>query len=450
MAAKSTYQFMRIQGFPRGSKSKRGTLGSILAEGTRQPTHISHLEHPPNIRVDRLASPVDSPEELQAWINGEMSEARNSHVQNNRVIERAVRQDALAIGTVIVSHAKTTRECPKEELDDFIEDTTRWVEDLLSDFDMLPHFRLTHLDEKHPHLHFWFTPKPNDQREVNWALSALCGQTKGFYHNLQKRFFEDVGHKYFTERAKPIDERDKRLPRHIAVMNRGRDENTPGLEEGAPRHVPTPTVRSVSDLIERLGAKAASDKLGLRDTVLSEKAQSIIQTLGMAPNIQPDPKAHEGAVAAEQEKQKALSEELSDLKGRLMASESQEPSALPSIGPWLDELLFPIILSVAFQQGGRAEHLGEEQWLTLVIEEAGAMLEETLKRIGLSQEGLGGQISDAISDSAFVERVLQARHRSEDQKRKLLSPDRLSEGRRLSSPGKPSEGGSPWDNAIPR
>ncbi|WP_017428959.1 plasmid recombination protein [Vreelandella jeotgali] len=417
--AKPTYQFMRIQGFPRGQKVKRGTLGSILAEGLREPTHISHLDQSPNIRVDRLDSPVDKPKELQQWIVKEMEEAKNYHLRGSKPVYRSLRKDALAIGTVIVSHAKKTTDCPQQELDQFIEDTTKWVRQLMSDFEMIPHFRLTHLDEKYPHLHFWFTPKPNGEREGNWALTNLCCQRKLFYHKLQQRFFDDVGHKYFDERAKPMSERSPRVSRYIAVQHRKEQMQQP---EPQKEYVRPASAKSVSDLIEQLGDKVAGDNLGMRKTVLSSKAQSLIQSLGMAPNVLPDPNEQESAAAAEREKQEALSGELSELKGRLSAAENQASSAPPDITPWLQELLFPIILNVAFQQGSRADHLGEEQWLTLVVEESGAMLEDKLNSIGLSREGIGGQISDAVSDSGFVENILAARSRSQEQTRERLAP----------------------------
>lgn len=36
-------QFLRLYGYPRGQRSAANTVGSILAEGLREETHISHL-----------------------------------------------------------------------------------------------------------------------------------------------------------------------------------------------------------------------------------------------------------------------------------------------------------------------------------------------------------------------------------------------------------------------
>ncbi|WP_144049398.1 hypothetical protein [Vreelandella massiliensis] len=90
------------------------------------------------------------------------------------------------------------------------------------------------------------------------------------------------------------------------------------------------------------------------------------------------------------------------------------------ITPWLNELLFPVLLDVAFQQGNRADHLGEEQWLTLVIEDASVSLEEKLKQLGLHKDGLGGKVADSISQPGFGEAILSAHSRSDEEKQQRL------------------------------
>lgn len=409
MARQKTYQFLRIQGFPRGARSKRGSLGSIIAEGLREPSHISHLPGSPDIRVDHLSSPVDSPESLFDWINEQMGAAWNSHIQAGQHVKRALRKDALAIGTVIVSHPLETGECPEKEFEQFVADTTGWVEKLLQDFDMLLHYRLTHLDEKYPHLHFWFTPQPNEVREGNWVLTTLCGQGKGFYHNLQQRFFNDVGHKYFDERAKPLEDRNKRLPRHIAVQQR--EDNNAALSRLL-ESIKNPTPESISEAVERLADNYQDKALKLNNIVLSENAQSLIKSLGMAPLLLPDTQRYE-----------TLSKENTALKKKLSQSNnttSNNDGGELNISPWINELLFPILLEVAFQQGSRADHLGEQQWLSLVIEESSVALEEKLKQLGLNKEGVGAQIADTISQSGFVDTILAARTRSDEEKRQQL------------------------------
>jgi hypothetical protein len=444
MARQKTYQFLRLQGFPRGSRSKRGTLGSIIAEGLREPSHISHLPGSPDIRVDRLSSPVESPGDLFEWINQEMSEAFNVHLRDGSPVYRGLRKDALAIGTVIISHPQETRECPQDELDAFVSDTTKWVDAFLKDFDMLLHYRLTHLDEKYPHLHFWFTPLPNAVREGNWVLTSLCGQGKGFYHNLQQRFFKDVGHKYFDERAKPLEDRNKRLPRHIAVQQREQKSAalTRLLESSK-----NPTPESISEAIETLAEQYQSKTLKLNNVILSDKAQSLIQSLGMAPSLLPDSHQYE-----------TLSNENLSLKQKLSQNNSTSfnSGGGVDISPWINELLFPVLLEVAFQQGSRADHLGEQQWLALVIEESSVALEEKLKQLGLNKEGVGAQIAETISQSGFVDTILSARTRTVEEKRQyLLQPPPSKETPpqkrgRLSSSASPESSISPWDDIIPR
>ncbi|WP_106478022.1 plasmid recombination protein [Phytohalomonas tamaricis] len=221
MSKPTGYQFIRIQGFPRGPASKRHTVGSILAEGLRQPGHISHIPGKPHYELERLDSPLEVVEELPAWLNEQMKIARNKSKRSDGTeYFRSVRKDALAIGTVIASLPESMSEFNPERYKSFSECTTEWFKDFLSPYEMLIHFRLNHFDEEHPHFHLWFTPQPNEKREFNWSLTSVCAQGRQFYHDLQKRFFSEVGYQFFEERAKPFEDRKPRTSRWHAVKQR--------------------------------------------------------------------------------------------------------------------------------------------------------------------------------------------------------------------------------------
>ena len=68
------HQFLRLYGYPRGQRSAANTMGSVLAEGLREETHISHLTQPPQIEIfTNPSSPVKHPRQLGRWINNAMN-----------------------------------------------------------------------------------------------------------------------------------------------------------------------------------------------------------------------------------------------------------------------------------------------------------------------------------------------------------------------------------------
>jgi len=450
MAKSKTYQFVRIQGFPRGSRSKRGTLGSVIAEGLRAPTHISHLPGSPDIVVDHMGSPVASPEDLSDWVNRQMETAVNTHIQSGVAVSRSLRKDALAIGTVIISYPHETANFDRKEFDQFVSDSTEWVKSLLVDFQMLLHFRLTHLDEKYPHLHFWFTPQPNEQRNGNWVLASLCSEGKGFYHQLQKRFFFDVGHKYFDARAKPMEERNKRLPRHIAIHLQEQKERERSAKRDEDRQfrneASLPTLTTISNAIEELAEQEKKSPGLLMGQSLSEKSQAFLGSLSLAPllTVKPD------------QPTSRLKESLTraDKAGEGSSGNKKDGHVPPEvIALWLKELIFPVLLDVAYQQSNRAEHLGVNAWINLVAEEAAQTLEEKLSGMGLTHEGVGRAVMAMITESGFGDHIVSARQQSDSDRRVALEESQQSDGHRgqgrLNRQGG-HEGQSAWDAIMPR
>lgn len=268
------YQFIRIQGFPRGAASKRNTVGSILAEGLRHPSHISHLTGPPRVQIDHLQSPLDHPGDLAEWLSYQMDSTQNKSVRTDGTSYfRALRKDALAIGTVIASLPEPMSEFDPDRYKRFCNDTTEWFQDFLSPYELLLHFRIHHFDEEHPHFHLWFTPKGNDQRTFNWSLTSVCGQGRGFYHDLQKRFFEDVGKNFFVDRAKPANERIPRKSRRQAVIERDSNRQLFSERSKADSDLASPINQSVN--IDEQVEKRVSERLSSSlENILKKREQS--------------------------------------------------------------------------------------------------------------------------------------------------------------------------------
>lgn len=216
-----TYQFIRIQGYPRGAARKKGTLASVLAVGRRDPSHSRHVDSPA-IEVTPIDAEWDSIREYQAWIETTMGKCVNRmNAPNGKVIERKIRSDAPALGTVIASLPSLTKDTPQETIDRFREECTDWFKDYLGKLGMRLNYCVLHLDEKYPHLHLWFTPGKEMISRKDWKMSVVTNPSLPAKENMRRGFFRDIGHKYFDELEKPKEERKRRVPsRAVAAADR--------------------------------------------------------------------------------------------------------------------------------------------------------------------------------------------------------------------------------------
>ena len=95
-------QFLRVYGYPRGSRSRTGTMDAVIAEGLRSPTHIAHLSRAPEIEVFPASGIVARPELLSPWIERQMKACR--YGQSERYPKgRPLRSNAVALGTLVAS-----------------------------------------------------------------------------------------------------------------------------------------------------------------------------------------------------------------------------------------------------------------------------------------------------------------------------------------------------------
>lgn len=225
----ATYQFIRIQGFPRGSnRSKKGsTLNSVVSEGRRVPNFSRHVERP-DIRITPVDRSFTSVVEYQTWIERRMEATKIPMVVKGDTHYRALRTDAIAIGTVIVSLPTLTTETPKETTDAFKEDALKWVKGYLNAKGLSLDYCVEHYDEKFPHLHFWFTPGDEQLADNVWYLGKHANPKLKERTTLRHQFFEEVGHKYFDKLQK---DRDKQIPRERSRYRAAQDRLPPGTPE---------------------------------------------------------------------------------------------------------------------------------------------------------------------------------------------------------------------------
>lgn len=396
MASRDSLQFVRFSGYKQGPAGKRHTVGSILAEGLRKPSHISHLPGAPRFSVTPLGDQVEDPQGLPGWIAEEMATSRNQVTIRGKLQERKVRSDALAIGTIIASLPETMADYDEERFSSFCGDTTEWARDFLSARDYMLHFRLEHLDELHPHMHLWFTPKASGQREGNWSFNNLFGDTsKAFYHNLLENFYADVGHKYFERRARPSAERKKRMPRHFAIQQRdvGDRDVVRQMREG----LVTDSSSKTPDVVDSPMSRESLDKALSR---LSGDEISTIPVISDRLNALRADHAHH--IEESQSYQQSLESQLARLRSdhdELKASHAQlrknngdlnkriaddvsgaselrinksaffaGASTFMSSGLW-DNIVKEVLVA-AYSNANRAYHVSQSDWEGLVIDDA--------------------------------------------------------------------------------
>lgn len=381
----TTFQFLRLDGFRRGPQSKRGTVGSIIAEGLRQPSHISHLPGKPSYEVVHLDSPVADPSLLGVWIEEEMEAARNLVRRKGIEHQYRVKSTALAIGTVIASLPETLEDYDPVRFQNFAKDTTDWARDFLAPRDYLLHYRLEHLDELHPHIHLWFTPKPNNTRSGNWSFENLFQRKKGFLHETQKQYFSEVGYKYFDERAKPFIERNQRIPRYMAVKNRSESEIdlvkqfTAGEGPFSRTELPLNVVNSLLDKL----SDDSIDSLPAIKRRLVTKEDEVTRTNQALVDL----KLENDHLKVMLSKLRQQSEERDTQSGVELSQEVNASRELHTIktsaNQFFQEVFYPqlidAVFSSAYRNLNRASFINRIDWEQLVIEDALPDLERLSK-----------------------------------------------------------------------
>lgn len=217
----ATYQFIRIAGFPRGSKTKKkSTLVSVLAEGQRVPAFSRHVSRP-SIRINPMDRHFESVDAYRAWIEEKMLAARNPASIKGQLHYRGVRQDAVAIGTVIVSLPSLTVDTSDELWEEFYKRTVFWIKAYLHNKGQSLDYVVEHFDEKYPHLHAWFTPNDEHVNQKLWSFGHVANPKLKEITQFRRDFYNQVGHKFVDALEKEKDQRVKREPsRYIASQNR--------------------------------------------------------------------------------------------------------------------------------------------------------------------------------------------------------------------------------------
>lgn len=431
MAVKA--QFFNIRGYPRGGRSKRGTLGSIIAEGLREPTHVSHLLRPPNINWEKLDSPLEHPSDLERWLILQMEDARNTLKRGGEIQHRKLRSDALAIGSFITSWPETIEVYSHDKFSSYVEKTTLWLRNLLDPMELMLHFRLDHFDEKYPHVHYWFSPYPNESRTRNWGMRDVCTNGKRYYHQLQVNFWDNVGCHFFDQRRVPYSERRKRVSRFEAVQRRDAEER----EAIARARLEQPTYPLISTMLEKLDELNANELHGPLDIDrLTPNARDVLRRFKLYPDVQ----------------ELTLSKGISHTQNELVSSAPANPTPEPSytttdISRWLGWLLVPTLFSILSDRRSQATHMDNEEWLEFLVEETRYQLESSLREMGLLDHPLASEmVSQFTSRISITDKIQEVNGISLIERSSRLIGDSPTEDASHSW----GIDVSPWSNEIPK
>lgn len=147
--------FVHCQTFSRKPNRTGQCVSQVIGEGLRLGEYHAHVENPkPPVRV------VGDPFEFEAMHDAHIAARRTSAVKNGQVSERTIRTDRHTLFTIVASYpvpTDTVETSPDERarFKRWVALTVDWVREQYGD-QLKAAF--AHIDEKHPHLHFWLLP----------------------------------------------------------------------------------------------------------------------------------------------------------------------------------------------------------------------------------------------------------------------------------------------------
>lgn len=209
------YQFVHVESYsrtaPKAAESKNKKTGQasgkagrsvswVVDEAIRDPGAIPHIESPQG-PIYLHGEPLEQLEATcESWASS-MTDARG----------RKLRKDALCLAAGIVS---APNDIDPQAWEAFKSDSLAWLKNKYGDSLRTV---IEHVDESHPHLHFYCVPQPGQRFEsvhegkAAAAESKALGQAKGLQNQAYKRamrqfqdeFFEGVGIEHGFTRLGP-------------------------------------------------------------------------------------------------------------------------------------------------------------------------------------------------------------------------------------------------------
>ncbi|MBY5943050.1 plasmid recombination protein [Halomonas sp. DP5N14-9] len=125
------------------------------------------------------------------------------NARGGKIVERKIRSDAPALGTVIASLPSETKDTPREIISRFRQECIDWFKGYLENAGM--HLKLLHPPpgRKITHLHLWFTPGRETLSRREWKMGKVTNPSLPEKENMRRSFFREIGNRYFDELEKP-------------------------------------------------------------------------------------------------------------------------------------------------------------------------------------------------------------------------------------------------------
>ena len=147
--------FVHCQSFSRKPNRAGQCVGQVVGEGLRTGQYHPHVESPrPPISV------FGDPTTFKLMHDAHVAERKTYAVKNGQISERVIRQDRHTLFTIVASYPSPIAavEASPEELARFktwVDLNLAWVRDRYGNQLKVA---FAHVDEQHPHLHFWLLP----------------------------------------------------------------------------------------------------------------------------------------------------------------------------------------------------------------------------------------------------------------------------------------------------
>jgi len=209
------FQFIHVEGYGRsaGAGKKGGrSIGDVVNEAVREEGHCPHVENPQPPKILHGVSPVEA---------GRIASGRADQAKD--ATGRKMRKDGLCLLAGVVSFPHSVKECQEDRQKmaayrAWEKDATRFLQKTYGD-DLASVVR--HADEEFPHLHFYVTPKADQDGRLSLetvhpgrraaseakAEGKLKGEQNTAYREamreFQNRYFHAVGIRHGQARLGP-------------------------------------------------------------------------------------------------------------------------------------------------------------------------------------------------------------------------------------------------------
>lgn len=195
------HQFLRVETYARQPKEGQNVYG-VVAEAERKPSHCSHVKYPEAPKILYGTSPTHALDKAENWASAQKDS-----------LGRKIRKDGMILLAGVISYPRHGK-----DWEDFKADSVVWLKEKYGEnLECI----VEHVDEEHPHIHFYAVPKIgqhfnilHEGRAASEKIKKNKGTKKqqelGFSEKMrlyQDHFYSSVSRKYALARLGPKRQR---------------------------------------------------------------------------------------------------------------------------------------------------------------------------------------------------------------------------------------------------